>query len=118
MPYFNKRANMAAIERELNAAVDEERFPAWDFNRINETFRIAEEIFRTLTPEAVLELTGSADDKGLNEIFDTVLEETYGVLYGKHVPEKSRITSETFGYLDRLTNSMEETLRCENITYF
>lgn len=115
---FSKRANILAIEQELEAAIDAERFPDWDFNRINETFRIAEEIFKTLTPEAVLELTSNADEKGLKQIFDIVLEETYGVIYGKHIPEKTRVTSETFGYLDKLTASMEETLRCEDLTYF
>lgn len=115
---FTKRTNITQIERELDAAIDAEKFPDWDFNRINETFRISEEIFRTLTPEAILELTNSADTAGLDEVFDLVLEETYGVLYGKHIAEKTRITAETFGYLDKVTASVEETLRCENLTYF
>jgi phage terminase large subunit-like protein len=117
MPY-STRGNIAAIEQELNRTIDSNKFPDWDFNRINETFRIAEEIFKTMTPEAIMELTSSADEQGLNQVFDTVLEETYGVLYGKHIAEKTRVTSETFGYLDKLTASMEETLRCENLTYF
>lgn len=116
---MSKRDNISAIESELNRSIDSDKFPDWDFQKINETFRVSEEIFKTLSPEAIMELTNSTDEKGLLNVFDTVLEETYGVLYGKHIDKnEKRITSETFGYLDKLTESVEETLRCENLIYF
>lgn len=111
-------AQIFTIQRDLDKQLDANNFPGWNFQKINEVFRVSEEIFKTLTPEAVLELTSGADEKGLINIFDTVLQETYGVLYGKHLEEGKAITSETFGYLDKLTNSVQETLRCENLTYF
>jgi hypothetical protein len=96
---------------------DESQFPNWDFHKINETFRVSEEIIRTLTPEAVNELYGgSVADQ--SQIYDIIMEETYGVLYGKQLYNKKAVTTDTFGYLDKLTDSVDETLRCEDLGYF
>lgn len=114
------RQRVSTLEEELNRSINADKFPDWDFNKINEVFRVSEEIIKTLTPEAVLELTDSADEKGLIQIFDTIMEETYGVIYGTHMAgdKAKKVNSETYGYMEKLTSSVEETLRCENLLYF
>lgn len=114
------RQRVSTLEEELNRSINADKFPDWDFNKINEVFRVSEEIIKTLTPEAVLELTDSADEKGLLQVFDTILEETYGVIYGTHLSgsKTNKVNSETYGYMEKLTSSVEETLRCENLLYF
>jgi hypothetical protein len=102
-----------------SAGINDDIFPHWDFGKINETHRLAREIIETLTPEAIDELFGSADEQGLDQIYQTIMQETYGVVYGTQDYNKGKtVTSETFGYLDKLTTSVDETLRCENLTYF
>ena len=69
-----------------------------------------------MTPEATLELFSSADTDGLTETFDMMVDEAYGVLYGGTKP--IQVTGSAFGYLDKLTASVDETLRCESLAYF
>ncbi len=96
--------------------IPETRLPNWDYDKLLETYRISEEIIEQLTPEAVNELFSAVDSSGFETVLDMIVEEAYSVLYGQ---EKQRITqSSNLGYLDRLSDSFEETLRCENLNYF
>jgi hypothetical protein len=82
---------------------------------MTESYRITEEIINQLSPEAILEIYSSANGSDLNNLFDILLEETYNTMY----PNKAKsIETSSFGYLDKLTSSVEETYRCENLAYF
>lgn len=105
-------------DRNMIHHFDDAIYPGWNFNKMEEVFRVSEEIIHMMTPDAVEELFSSADDAGLGNVFDSIMEETYAVLYGTRNEKPKTITSESFGYLDKLTNSVDETLRCENLTYF
>ena len=93
--------------------IDKEEFPFWTFDKMSETYRITEEIINQLTPEAIKEIFGATSD--FDAVFDMLLKETYNVLYPN---ERKSIESSNFGYLDKLTESVEETYRCENLSYF
>lgn len=92
------------------------RFSGFNFDKLNETYRISEQIINQLTPEATLELLNSTNDKDLDTIFDLIVDETYMVLYGNNY--NKTINPIHFGYLDKLSTSIDETLRCEDIGYF
>lgn len=87
---------------------------ALTYGKLEETYRIAGEIIDNLDDAAINEVIGSTDEKGLEQLFGTIINETYETLFGKH----DKITTDAFGYLDKLTGNIEETLRCENINYF
>jgi hypothetical protein len=116
MSNFSKANQILTLESDLARQVDPSKFPGWDFNKINETFRVSEEIFKTLTPEAVLQLTNGGNEADINSMFDTILQTTYDVIYGHNQGE--RVGQQMFGYMEKLTTSVEETLRCENLVYF
>ena len=89
-----------------------------DYNKLHETYRIAEDIISQLTPEATLELWNSAgSENDIDQMFNLIADETYKVLYGETVDRKA-IQSSQLGYLDMLSESIDETLRCENLNYF
>lgn len=83
-------------------------------SKIEETVRISSEIIDNLTEEAIDELMKSSYERDIDKMFDTIITETYDTLYGK----KDLITTAAFGYLDKLSKSVEETLRTENLAYF
>lgn len=91
-----------------------ERFQNFNFDKLRESYRITESIIDQLTPEATCELFSSADEAGMEAIMDTMVDEAYNILYGN----TNKVTSQSFGYLDKLSNSIDETLRCENLAYF
>jgi len=95
---------------------DDPRYPRWDYDKLTETYRISQEIIEQLSPEAVNELFNAGDEQGLEVILDLIVEEAYNVLYGQ-APKKT-ITSSNLGYLDKLSDSFEESLRCSNLNYF
>ena len=95
--------------------IDRNQFPFWTFDKMSETYRIVEEILNQLTPEAILEITNSAGHSDLDDLFDILVKETYNTLYQN---DKKSIEASSFGYLDKLTLSIEETYRCENLGYF
>lgn len=99
--------------------VDERKFPGWDMFKMAETYRIAEEIFSQLTDEAVVEIFNATDELGLSELFDLICEEVYRVVYGQGMyGDGKAIITDTFGYLEKLTASVDETMRKENLLYF
>ena len=95
--------------------VDETRFPHWTFDKLTETYRITGEIIEQLSPQAIAELFNAMGSTEFDDLFDLLLDETYSTLYPS---EKQSIEASTFGYLDKLTSSVEETYRCENLGYF
>jgi len=93
------------------------KFPKWDYDKLIETYRISQEIVEQLSPEAINELlSGSDSEKSIEDILDIIVEEAYNVMYGQNPPKT--IQSSTFGYLDKLSDSFEESLRCSNLNYF
>lgn len=109
--YYQKE--MTFVEQ--RQIIDEQEFPNWSFEKMSETYRITEEIINQLTPEAIHELYSSLNSDDFNELFDLLLKETYETLYPN---EKKSIEASSFGYLDKLTSSVDETYRCENLAYF
>lgn len=91
------------------------RFDNLNFDRLTDTYHLAQGIIEQLTPEATLELFSSADEAGMHLLMDAIVDEAYQVLYGGN---QKQIKSQQFGYLDKLNTSIDETLRCENIGYF
>ena len=91
-------------------------FPHWDYDKLIETYRISQEIIEQLSPEAVNELFNATDGKGYEDILDTIVEETYNAIYGQN--QRNAIQSSSLGYLDKLSDSFEESLRCSNLNYF
>lgn len=85
---------------------------AFSVNILEEAFRILDEILENLGPEGTLELLGGYDDD-INDIYETLLTEILNVLCGK-----KNTVSHKLGYFDHLTDSVEETLCIENLTYF
>src|SRR3990167_6721467 len=82
-------------------------------SKLRETYRVAGEIIENLDEYAIGELYGGSE-KDLNGLFDNIVEETYSVLYGN----SGLVKESDFYYLDKLTKSVEETLRVENLNYF
>src|ERR1035437_1374305 len=81
--------------------------------KLRETYRVAGEIIENLDDYAIGELYGGSE-KDLGGLFDNIVEETYSVLYGG----SGLVKESDFYYLDKLTKSVEETMRLENLNYF
>ncbi len=89
-----------------------------DYNKLFETYRITEDIINQLTPEATLQLWDSVGgEQDIDKLFDLIADESYQVLYGQTIDRKA-IQSNQLGYLDKLSESVNETLCCENLNYF
>lgn len=85
---------------------------ALSMDKIDEAFRIVDEIVDNLDEGGARELFGGYESD-VDKIYQTILEETFNVVYGR----KNQITDK-LGYMDQLTDSIEETLCIENLTYF
>lgn len=83
---------------------------------MSETYRIAQETIEQLTPEALAEVYTSANFGDVDKLFDDIVKETYNVIYAND--DRRSMESSNLGYLDKLSDSMEETLRCEDLSYF
>lgn len=91
-------------------------FPQWSTEKMSETYRITDEIFNQLSDEAVVSLFNGLNEKDIDLMTDQIIKETYSVLYNNE--NRRSIDSSNLGYIDALTDSVEETLRVENIAYF
>lgn len=77
-----------------------------------ECFRTLDEIIETLDDRAILELfSGGGDD--INEMLRGMLGDVYSVLY-----TGNRDVDFMPKYTERLSENIEEILRCHNLTYF
>ena len=85
---------------------------ALSMDKIDEAFRIADEIVDNLDDGGARELFGGYESD-VDEVYEIILEETFNVVYGR----KNSI-GDKLGYFDQLTSSIEETLCIENLTYF
>jgi hypothetical protein len=99
---------------------DDSRFPGWDLNKMENVFNVSSEVIECLSPEAVDMILGATDERGMNKLFDSILEETYSTLYGsqENLKKNRNNFNQSFGYLDKLSEDFEETLRVEDLTYF
>lgn len=79
-----------------------------------ECLRIVEEIVDNLDDKAIMELTnGMNDEDVVSQVINTMLVQTYKALYtGDAEVDFSP------KYTERLSQAIEETLRCANLTYF
>lgn len=90
-----------------------------DIDKFDQALHITKQIIQDLSPEATLEILRSCDLKGADSIFDIIFDETHRVLFSSFDSEKGkRIESVNLGYLDKLSESVEEELRCEDLGYF
>lgn len=82
------------------------------FEKMEDTFRIFEEILNSLDDEGIKELFGGYESD-INEIYGVILEEIYNTLYGN-----KGVLEFNHAHFDKLTETIEETLRIENLNYF
>lgn len=78
-----------------------------------EVYRIVDEIIDNMD-EVSLNLIMSASEDDLEKVLSIFFEEAYAVMYGG----VSRIKETSVNYLERLSENIEEVLRCENLNYF
>lgn len=108
--------NMIAETVHLHSPFSEEsgfREDKTTLNKIEESFKLANEIVENLSEAALGELwQGSEGD--VDAMFNIFVQESYRVLYG----DQGQVQESTFQYMDNLSSSVEETLRVENINYF
>lgn len=81
-------------------------------NKIDEAFRIMEEIVTNLDDNGLNEIFGG-DSKDIDTLYATILDEVFKVTYGNQTDIKNKL-----GYFDHLANQVEEVLCTENLTYF
>jgi len=87
---------------------------ALTLGQIESIYNYVDVIITNLDEYALNELfSGNSDD--VDSMMETLYQETYEVLYGSRT---SKIKTNTFDYLDRLTESVDETLRYLNLNYF
>lgn len=80
-------------------------------NKLEDTFRIIDEIINNLDDDGVNELFGGTE-KDIEKLFEILAEEVYNTVYGK------KPIAYSFKHLEKLTETVEETLRIENLNYF
>lgn len=76
-------------------------------------YRTVEEIIDNLDVDALNELSGGMTTD-VDVLLDMLVKETAEVLNSKH----THLNVGSFGYLDKFTDSVEETLRCSSLNYF
>jgi len=81
-------------------------------NKMDEAFRILDEILENLDEKGTRELFGGTE-ADIEQLYGVLMEEILSSLYGKGNDLQHKL-----GYFDHLTNSVEETLCIENLTYF
>lgn len=81
-------------------------------SKMDEAFRILEEILENLDDKGARELFGGTE-KDLDDLYSVLMEEILSSLYGQGNDLQHKL-----GYFDHLTGAVEETLCVENLTYF
>lgn len=102
---------MSLVTKREHKILDRFKNP-FSADQLTEGFRIVNEIVENLDDYGVQELLGGAE-ADVNKLYDVIFEETLLACYGKENNIKARL-----GYLDHLTENIEETLCIENLTYF
>lgn len=83
------------------------------FERTSEALRISREIVENLDNGALNQLLDCSEGD-LDNVFRSIYTETYKTLYDP----TNQINLGGIGYMDKLTQGIEDTLRIENINYF
>lgn len=85
---------------------------ALSMGTLDEAFRIVDEILDNLDPDGAAELfSGSKAD--VDNVYQILLEETLNITFGKDTEFREKLS-----YMDKLTDTIEETFSIENLTYF
>jgi hypothetical protein len=92
--------------------------PKHEIDVLEQGLHITEQIIQGLSPQATLELFNNVSSKDMSKIFDMIHEETMRVLYGDTTHGNLNVDVANLGYLNRLTDSVEEELRCNSLSYF
>jgi hypothetical protein len=92
------------------------------YGKLNDCYSIVYEIIENLTPAGLHELAGgSAGD--IDNLLSNLVAETYACVYGVGhedavVSKLGKFNSGSAYYLEKLTETVEDTLRQESLTYF
>lgn len=89
-----------------------------ELDTLEQASYITQQIIEGLSPEAILELLSASDSKGIDDMFDNMFNEVYRVLFSTYIQSSQKIEAANLGYLDKLSNSVEEELRCKSLSYF
>lgn len=81
--------------------------------QLHDVYDVVNSIVENLDAEAMNELC-SGNTSDVDEILSILVDETASVL----VSQNKTIDTTGFGYLDKFTDSVEETLRCKSMNYF
>jgi hypothetical protein len=81
--------------------------------QLRDTYGIVNDIIGGLDEAAILELAGG-NQKDVDDILTILIDETACVI----TSASHQVDSARFGYLDKFTTSVEETLRCKSLNYF
>lgn len=95
----------ATFQRQLNEQAT--------LTKLTETSRVVEEIIQNLEPEALNQIFSQCGSD-FNQTYDILFDEAYRVLFGT----RGVIKEAHLGYMDKLAENMEETLRIESLNYF
>jgi hypothetical protein len=82
-------------------------------NQLDDVYSIVHEMIENLDEAAISELSGG-QNLSIDQIIDTLIDETAAVVASKH----STLQTGSFGYLEKFTDEVEETLRCKSLNYF
>ncbi len=82
-------------------------------SKLKETYRMTNEIIENLDDLAIKELC-DGNEGDIDKVMEAMLQETYAVLYGN----QGFVKESSFEYLNKLSSTVEETLRIENFNYF
>ena len=81
--------------------------------QLRDTHNTVEDIINGLDAQAILELS-SGNEKDIDVILDILVDETAAVIASNN----KTLDASKFGYLDKFTASVEETLRVKSLNYF
>lgn len=81
--------------------------------QLEETFKTSMEVVENLDDAALSQLAGG-NEADIDNVLNTILEETYSVLYGT----KNLIKETNSKYIESLTDSLEEAMRKSSLNYF
>lgn len=81
-------------------------------HKIDEAFRIFEEIVTSLDDKGLTEFFGGYESD-VDKLYGMIMDEIFRAVYGQTSEIKNKL-----GYFDHLTEQIEEVLTVENLTYF
>lgn len=91
-----------------------------NFHNLDETLRVSREIIDSLSPIALKELSGG-NEHDLDKVINSVVAETHACLFGGLEGVNSQLgkfDNQSVYYLERLSETINDTLNQESLTYF